>query len=482
MSRTTHSLLALVLVLARVVLGDVVDDGTAPAAFTPGDAVVEALASNPEVSSARAEAQAALQAAGLAAAVERGDWTLTGSTSYIEEQNADPLHWFGHWNLTNELRVLLDDGGKTSAAHAEALAQALVARAKLERTVSDLALRVQVACAETMRAQRVLALYAEGEELVAEHLRMASTLREEGAASELDVLRARSDLASAHADTVGAAAELDQARLELARLLGRDQSAATSLTVAGATADDLPPVADEGDLAALMARIPEVQLAQGEVAVAEAGIDLADAAHRADLELLFGHAYDTDRTDSRHIVQAGVEWSLPLSDHGAKDHRRQQADDLRAAAQFRLENTRDLVEQAIRSARVQVAADQDRLEAAADAARYAATVHRLAGEGYGEGAISMRDLLDARLDYTRAQIERVRAEADLMAVRCRLAQFTSPTYMGSDDTQTTPDEYMGGKRDGAIETPDPHTVDAPGAGADTGDRPGVELRARLGRG
>lgn len=481
MSREFLSLLVLAMVLPLGAYGQGEADGENPAPLALESAVREALGANPELGAAKAETRAALEAAGLAGAVEHGEWRFSGAAGYTDELNADPVYWFSHWGITNELRRVLDDGGRSSAAHAEALARVVEAQAVLDRTASQLTFEVAEAFLEVLRAQRAARLYTEGEALVAEHLRMALALRESGAASELDVLRAQSDLSSAHAATVGGVADLERARLALARLLGRDQSGAGRIAVADVPAGDVLPPEIAGPLEPVLARAPEVRAAEAEVAIAEAGIDLANSAYEVELDLLLSHAFDTDRTDSRHIIQAGVEWDLPLSGHGAKGYRRRQADELRSVAQRRLEGTRAVVEEAIRNAVIQVEAASARLESAAEAARYAGVVHRLADEGYQEGAVSMRDLLDARMDYTLAEIERVRAEADLAIAHARLLQYVTPVDSSAGATPALPDEGSGGTKDGATDTPQAEALDAPDRGSvsRTGSR--VGLRPAIGR-
>jgi len=414
-------------------------EGGAPKPCGIEEAIGEALAHNASLQAAAARVDEAQAAARVADAIRHFAWRYEGAASGIVEQNIDPEYWFAHAELLTSVTTTLSDGGKSKADWLRAIAEVVVARAEYEKQASSLALAVVSAFFGVVGAEAELGAAREGCELVGEHLRMARARFAEGQGPELDVLRAEAALSQAQAAQVGAAAESASARRALAVLLGRPPSELVEVAEAPVGADET--VAD-AELASAQARerAPEVRIGQAELALAQAGVEVARKTNKPDVGIVLSHTLGNDATDSRHVLQAGLRWGLPLGDHGERSARVDEGAARVRAAVALLEEASRQAEVAARDALGALAAARLRLEGLTRAAEVARTVHERATRGYADRAIAMRDLLDAREDLTAAERDRVRAQCDVAVQEARLRQVLGTLVSSSSVATSTAHE------------------------------------------
>jgi outer membrane protein len=292
-----------------------------------------------------------------------------------------------------------------------------------ERARSDAALAAvdeaaQTAIARTVRAY--LAVLGDRGVLDAHDRRLAALdseldrvrlRRDAGKAADVEVLRVEATLAAARAERVRAAADLDVAERELARLadLPPDGARAERLVVVEAEAE--PVHAREVLLARALATNPVLERARREQAAAHAGRAVATAARWPTLDLI-GAYMDRGGLDTEHQLEwnVGVQLSYPLFTGGAVAGAAERAGaESRAAAQR------------VRAVEQQVARDVDRALAAVEetAARVASL--ETAVTRFAEVARIEQLRLDAG---SGTQTDYLNAEADLLAARAAMVEAT----------------------------------------------------------
>lgn len=387
-----------------------------------GDATRIALAHNPSIAAAQARLDAAREAARASRAEARRTWRLSAGASANGAQNVDPSFWYGYGEVTGEAARTLDDGGKASAAVRIAEAQQAQARAELDATMADVAEGVLVAWAGVREAEAQAASETEGLGLLGDHLRRAELRADSGDAPTLDVDRAQAAVAEAEANATEASARAASARRELARVLGSPLDA--NLGGLAAQPDDELAVLDLPSLLPVaLERSPALRAQRAALAVAQAEREAARRTGRSEWELALGYTLGDDPTGARHLITAGVRWTGPTSSRTARSAREESATaavtaleaDLRAVEASEGKTVADLVD-GVMSAR-------SRLASLTRAAELSRRVHDKAQLGYDEGAIAMRDLLDARHDLTLAERDRVSAECALLVATGRLRRY-----------------------------------------------------------
>lgn len=175
-----------------------------------------ALQQRPELAQARANVEAARAAVDLAAAGRRPNITLTGGPSVATSDPTEraPVSWTGAIQVT--LAIL--DGGLTDAkveAARQQLAQAQLAEQQLRQTIEQ---QVRTAYLNLQDAAQELRSARTALEAAREALRIANVRFQAGVGTQLEVVTAEQNLASADVGTVQAMyaynlalAQLDQA-------------------------------------------------------------------------------------------------------------------------------------------------------------------------------------------------------------------------------------------------------------------------------
>ncbi len=194
-------------------------------------------------------------------AVERAD-ASANDTSYQGDEQV----------VTLQLKQPLWTGGRLTGTLSKAEAQALVAKAELEITRQQLALRIVQAWSDVFAAQSTVAAYEQSRNTHTRLLEMVKRRHDEGVTAKADMELARSRLETVLADLSSSNARLDTS-LELLRVLtGRPVDPAA--LVVGVY--DIP--RQDRVLQAARERSPLVVKAQAQAKMAEAEIKIARAA------------------------------------------------------------------------------------------------------------------------------------------------------------------------------------------------------------
>ncbi len=226
-----------------------------------------------------------------------------------------------------------------------------------------------------------------------------------GDISQVDLARLQIDKSRADNEARQTQAELEQAQVALAYLIGRERDAGQLVA-----ADDWPPLGNHHLKRGELDQRPDVAAARLRVAAAEAARDLAKAQKTRDVTLgvQYEHNMQSEPTNSYGF---GVSVPLFIFHEYEGDIARAEAD--LTAARLLYERTlaqavgsADQAGSALRSAEERLR----RLETGllADAERVA----KAAELAYSRGAMNLMDLLDARRTLRQIQIETATAHAD----------------------------------------------------------------------
>jgi outer membrane protein TolC len=249
----------------------------------------------------------------------------------------------GAERLQLALSETLYAGGQIRAGIASAESRVLSARARYRIAEKDLDLQVRTRFSEYLKTRDELGFRGEGIERLRTYLTGIHARQAAGLSMEADVLRTQARLADEAANLEDARRRLDQARLELNDLMGRDPDAPLEL------APVPPPAPPEPRKPDAWNRAPELEQARWDVAAAEAAINTALAGRlpRVDLSAdagLLGPGYEglPQLGLSRRLRQdlgtsLTLNFSWPLLDFGIYRGRVSQARLLAAQARRRQE-------------------------------------------------------------------------------------------------------------------------------------------------
>jgi outer membrane protein len=415
LSRPHLAVLAVVAVLSS--------PSAAAQALTLPEAVERALTRFPAVEAARARRQEAEEALGEARASRRPRGRVVGSaTQYQEPMVVTPIHGFspglfpefdetlGQATFTVSY-TLLDNGG-IDAQVRTAGSQVEGAGAAVGSAEQMLARRVAAAYLTVLGQSQVLAANDLRREALQGELSRVQQRFDVGRAAKVEILRAEAALANADAERVRLASAVDNSERELARLLDApvDETRAARLgPVRTGGGSRVSSEAREELAASGIQASPAVAQARSQVAVAEAGIDLARSILRPDLRAVGNYnEWTSSQGDFTGEWNVGLQLTVPLFDGGVARRRIARAEAGVLAAQ-----------EQVRLAEVQVREDVDRAAAAAEEAEARIASLAKAEERFVEVVRVQKLMLD---EGAGTQTDYLNAEADLLGARASLAE------------------------------------------------------------
>ena len=415
--------------------------------LTLGEAIRLALEADPALASAEAAGDAATAGVRMAEASRFPSLSAWAQLTRFEEPMiVAPIHAFDLANTPDFDRLLVQgraemaytvwDGGERGARIAGARAvesgQAGTAEAArqgaLDRTV-------EAYLAVLTARDVVVAETAHREELEAERDRVSRFLAE-GAAAEIELLRAEAELSAATAEESAAGARLELAESTLARLLD-----VPSTSLAGEPLVDVS-LSGSADLALdepLLEGHPTITAARGRAESARAAARSARAAWlpvvRATAALV---EYGGGSAPYLNEWQAGLQVEYPLFTGGSRSGAADRAEAEARVAEADLERIRRdllLMVDAARSAETEARSRTAALSAAVDRFEELARVEALALD---EGVGVQRDFLRAQAGLLEARTGLAEARRAAVRARVRLARAIGRLTPGWIDQSLEP--------------------------------------------
>ncbi len=408
------------------------------------EAVARALAYHPSIRAAAA----ALDAANSAVGEARAPWfpriTLDASASrYEEPMLTSPIHEFRAEAIPVLDRVLyggnatvgyeLFDGGAKTARVRGARAEAAATGTQLAQTEMALIARVTASYLRVLTASGVLEANDRRIEALDAERRRVGQLLEQGAAAPVQVMRAEAAMASAEADRVRAAASLEVAQHDLARLVGASSEEPTAIRVVDLVLRDSAAPEDRSSLISQAGTSsPELRRARELLTAAEAGRSAAASAWLPRVSLfgaLQGYGYPDGFSTE---WQVGARLSYPIFTGGARSNAVARAGAMAEAAREQVRLAELATQETIDRALVAVRESHARVDATGRAAEHLAEVVRIEQLSLSEGAGTQTDYLLAEAELFAARATLVEARHAEIAARVELARVVghlSPAWL-----------------------------------------------------
>ncbi len=259
--------------------------------------------------------------------------------------------------------------------------------------------------------------------LAADLLRIAQEQLSAGVGVALDVTRAQSQLATIHAQLIGARNDRDRSMLDLRRALNIPLDQPLVLTDSlTALALPLPGNEQAAVDTALMNR-PDVRASDAQLAAAEQQI-AAIRATRLPTVSLFGNDGPTGLTFA-HLLNTytyGVQVNWPVFEGGRRTGQTQEQEALARDIEIRRRDLRQQVGLDVRSAMLDIASAQEQVGAAQERERLAEQEVTQARDRFRAGVAGNADVITASLSLNSARTAVVDALSALQAARVSLAR------------------------------------------------------------
>jgi outer membrane protein len=186
--------------------------------------VADALASRPEVASLRSRIASLDATARVARAPSRPQVALGAGYDYAWPNATivpPPREWKSTWNAGLTLSMTVFDGGRSSAAAAQATAQAESLRHRLEDLERHIRLEVTARVLDLGTARAAIEVASRNVEAATENVRVAQDRYHEGVIPSAELLDAETARLLAGLDRTSAVSDLHLAEASLRRALGR---------------------------------------------------------------------------------------------------------------------------------------------------------------------------------------------------------------------------------------------------------------------
>ncbi|MBE0617174.1 MAG: TolC family protein [Proteobacteria bacterium] len=404
MKRRTSLLVASLVFALGVVAG-------ASGGLTLEEVLSRALAEHPDLQAASAEVSAR-EGAALQAGLRPNPEASVEVEELFAARGGDALE------TTLALGQALELGGKRGKRRRAASLEAELARWDLASARQDLLAEARTTFFEALAAQERLAQAQALAELTDRGFRAVEERVDAGKVSPIERTQARVAVSSAQIELRRAQARWDAGRRRLAALWGGTGRDVAGL--AGSLAADVP-LAPEEELAAELARNPDLARRETETALRKAGLDAAHSLAVPDLTLSGG----VRSVGAGDVVTGlvGVSLPLPLFDRnqGGIGAARAEVDRSRAearAALLRLRAELAAAYQEAEGARAEALTLAERLLPDAEAAFEAVR------EGYRLGKFDLQRLLDAQRTVVEARTQLLDAQEVFRLAETRLARLT----------------------------------------------------------
>lgn len=277
------------------------------------DLLDEARKNNPDLRAAAAQARAASSSVSPAGALE------------------DPMLMVQFWNMPVDLSTVpvmvqltqpVPLGGKRAARRDTAEAQSRMAKAEAATKARDIEAEVARAYFDLFMAERTLEIDHELEGTLHSLSAAAEARVAAGKSTQVDSLKAESQMLKLEADEETAVADRETASARLIALLSRDPGAPLGSTTIPALLSSLPPEPVLRERA--LRERPELASLQAALAGANAQLRLADAGRIPDLSVFVGEMHAFRMPGVSDFLFVGVQGNLPIF-FGSKNEPRVEA-------------------------------------------------------------------------------------------------------------------------------------------------------------
>lgn len=424
--------------MAMLAASVVAADEPAPVALDLARVVELALRQNPAL---QAEAERRAEVAGGVEEVRAdawpqvdlvGSWSRARNPAFLNSPDfEDIVSQFPDfkpgeqelWDAGVELRQTLYSGGKVRAAVDLAKLVVGVTDAQIGKVELDTALAAAEAYYRLLRARGALETIEIQRQARQRSFEVVEVRYQLGAATQLELLRARSALVAVEPAVARIRGQVDVSKSRLRVILGQGPGAAVEVSPA---AGELPePPAFDRLLSLAGDQRPELEdlELQGQALSRQRVITNADGRPQVELAGIYGRQVRLLDDFGRPLfdnwaLSLGLTWSL--FDGGRRKGQLAQLESRRRQLEWQLKDLENDIANEIEEALVEYRTALERRRAAVVAAQAAQEATRVAVESYREGVAIQADLLDAQEQETQAELVSIEALYDAWIQAARL--------------------------------------------------------------
>ncbi len=302
------------------------------------------------------------------------------------------------------------------------LEQAL-SRLEIARTRQDITLQVRNAYYNLLRS---IAFVSVNEAAVAqstELVRVTQVQKDNGVASQYDVLRARTQLQNNQQALITSRNQVNIAKNALANQIGVDPS--TLIDPAAPASPAAPNLNEDNLITSAFTQRPEYAQADINLLVADKNIRLARRGLEPYVNVNAAAGYNVtgvNAYDRRDAASVGATLSIPFSDGGATRHAIESARSDKRTAEITKDQFVRGIKAEVQEAIIAVRDAQERGAAAEVSVTEAREAFRLAGVRFRAGVGTQLDVNDAQTALIQAETNRVNAQYDYLGSLARLSR------------------------------------------------------------
>jgi outer membrane protein TolC len=321
------------------------------------------------------------------------------------------------WNLDVQLSHVLYSGGARTANHASAKARVAAAESQMRVAIDGLLLETSGFYFDGLLARQRIEVQEEAVQVLEGQLETAKAGFEAGTRPQFDVLQAEVALANAKPPLIRARNEYRLAIDRLRRSIGLPYAEGCDAGQVKLSQSWPNPRVNEslGDLLLQgLAKRPELAALASEIQAAKSAVGVAKAVHRPRVELFGTYGaqslrFSGNASDLINGTTGGVRVVVPLVDLGRTRGQVEQANARLQQIQAREDQQRLDIEGQVRQAFFDYDEASQILDTSQLVVKQANEALRLAQNRFEAGALTQLEILQSRLELTRAQLEEVQS-------------------------------------------------------------------------
>ena len=312
-------------------------------------------------------------------------------------------------NYSTELTIRqpVYHGGALAAGVRSARLYALLADENIRSTVHDIIFQVSQAYFETVLTKHLVKVSEDAVKSALKHLETVRTQRQQGLASDYDVLRAEVEVATFRAESVKQKNALNITRTKLLRIMGVSQESQVELT------DDLLyiPVKTSWEEVVRTAKQNRSDIYQAELAVKmqKEVLRIAKSSHFPVIDAFFSQKWANPDPHSSTENEWGNAWTAGISlnflifDWFKRESKIQQEQARLQQALINLTNTQEKVDFELKQALLNLQDAEEFVQSQEKNLQLAEQGLKLVEAGYKQGTRTELEVIDALLALTRTQ-------------------------------------------------------------------------------
>jgi outer membrane protein TolC len=327
----------------------------------------------------------------------------------------------GQWDVRGQVSQTLFDPAATQRVRA--------ARAGVNAASADVATAAEAAATNAaaiyvraLRSDAVLQARTADSTLAADLLEIARDQVEAGVGVALDVTRAQSQLANAHAQLLVARNDRDRTRLELRRALNVALDTPLELTDSLTSLPTVETVAEEGAVDLAMRSRPDLKAAGAQLEAAKQQVAVTRATRLPKVGV-FGNDGPTGfASNLLNTYTYGIQVSIPVFEGGRRAAVAQEQEAAARDVEVRQRDLRQQVAADVRGAMLDLNSAREQVAAASERQRLAETEVQQARERFRAGVAGNADVITASQSLNGARTGVIDALTAYQSARVALAR------------------------------------------------------------